>query len=282
MDLNKNTLSSIANKRDRLFSAEHFHQNFTILAAKRAEFEDEITQSIAEIDKLHYRLSKNEGNNNDEKALEEQKRKLFGLKKEMQFLDVIWDEWDDLTEPQLYNMREELFNEIWKLYPNQYDEQKKQWKELQNSLIQISEINKVQNLLLQLQEILLIILQTRAGVKGSGILRYVFGASPNAVIERHLFAAHDYILSIEQELKHGIQQCKSPPLQSLFQEIYNHLDNLKSHCKSVWGFRHIDTKIAESEKKLATTFELLQNYYSDYQLKAIELKKNLDDWLLEI
>jgi hypothetical protein len=270
----------IAEKRDHLFSAESFYRDFASIESTRIQLENEIAHTKSELDALQFQFN-DPHHNLFKKDLDQKRMKLNALKKEMQLLDIRWDEWEDLTEKQLYCMREELLNDIWALHPNQFELKKHQWNEFKTNLILSEEINKVQNLLQKLHHMLQTILMARSSVKGLGLWRYVLGISPNALIEKYLFAAHHYIESIEDELKKSINHSPSTPVQSLFQEIDGLLENLKKHCQSVWGFRHIDTLISNAEKNLTLQSASLQKYYAEHVSNAKELKNLLDEWLLE-
>ena len=259
----------LAAKRDRLFSAEQFHRDQAQLLAKRDELDEKILTAQNNLDKSI--------NNRD---LEQSKRELTLLKQEVRAVDSLLDEWDELSENQLYRMREELLNEIWERYPDQYSAEILLWNELKTTLILGAEIQTIRKLIDRLLEILHLILQERSGIKkGKGLLRYIFGVSPNAVIERHLFYAHDIILNALPDLKQAIHRSSQTALQPIFQAIYHEFYQLKDHCKAVWGFRHIDTVISSSEKQIALFSKELQEREQATQKRAVELKRELDDWL---
>lgn len=276
-------LSDLAIKRNHLFSAEQFYKHQAELLAKRDELEEKILTVKTNLDKIYFLLNKHENPDpTNHQKLEQLQRDLSHLKQEMQTIDSLLDEWEDLSENQLIFMLEELLNEIWNFYPNQYSAQILQWKELKTLFIQEAEIKKIRKLVDHLLEILHIVIQERSNIKGRGLLRYIFGVSPNAVIERHLFYAHDMILNALPDLKQAIHRSSQTPCQSIFQAIFDEFNRLKDHCKAVWGFRHIDRVISTSEKRISLFSKELQEKDKAAQKRAAELNKELHNWLYAI
>lgn len=262
--------SLIARQRDRLFSAEQFFADFSNLENKRIQLEEKISKLSTEIEKMAFFPEKN---------LEEEKQQLRLLKKEMQSIDIIWNEWEDLSEKELYGMRDSLFDIISQLYPNQYFLELEQWSIFKEGLIHQHQLKKIQSSLQQLHDRLKTVLKARAGVQGFGILKYIFGISPNLLIENQLQTIANFITSFEKELKSAILNCSHIFLTEIYAEIYKEIENLKIHCKSVWGFRHIDTVIAEYEKIIGMRCERLQTCHQEYEDHLIELKNKMDNWL---
>lgn len=253
---NQSHHSQIAAKRERLFSADYFHKNFTLLAAKRAEFEKKIAHAITEIDRHHHQLSKHHTTPASEEILYDQKRELFNLKKEMQDLDLIWDEWDELTEHQIQQMRNELFNEIWQDSPNLFKHQQKEWEELEHASTALEQIDKVQNALFKLHETLLIALNDHKST-----------AQQQSTIQTSL-------AKVEKELEKALINPSQSPLQLLFQQIQDHLHQLKEQRKNLVA--------PEFESKMILFAKLLQDYRIENQTKVDDLKESLDNWLREL
>ena len=65
-------------------------------------------------------------------------------------------------------------------------------------------------------------------------------------------------------------------------EIYEDIKRLKSQCNVVWGFKHIDNNIAQSEKQMEKASTDLQIHYQEVKAKADLMKKQLDQWLKQI
>lgn len=278
MDLNKIEFFDLEKKRAYLFQAEEAYKILPQLKTQRDEIERKILDAQKQIEKEFYQTSKKASFS----FLEELKGRLSHLNQEMKILDFTLDKWDDLNEYQLHILREELFLGIWKNFPNQYEENKLQWYALKTDLILNAEIKKVRKIVDQLSEVLQIIMEARASIKGRGIFSYIFGISPNTVIERHLLLAHEIITKAEPELKHAMHQSRNTDLYVTFQTISEVTDQLKDQCKTVWGFRHIDTTIAKAEKDITQLAIKLKNKQKAILNRADELKNQLDEWLKSI
>lgn len=274
MDTNQPIPFDIIKIRDHLFAAEKYHQNMGFLYSKRQEIENKIQFFQTQIDAFA-------GAQNPD-LLNFNKKELARLRSELHSLDAYLDEWEDIDEYKLYSLREELLNAIWEAQPESFAEQKWQWKEFKTSLILEKEIKQIKQIVEYLHIILQNVIQSRESGKGIGLMRYIFGVSPNAKIERNLLLAHDYILHSEPALKQALRASAQTFLQPFFQEIYEDLEKLKNHCTAIWGFKHIDVNIAAAEKKLMKASQELQMHYHEVKTKAENMKNQLDSWLLEL
>lgn len=277
--MNRNEKELISYRIERLLSAEKFFGSIQHFISRREYLETEIIRISGEIDNFHcYQQIDHANNHPSEKKI----NKLADLKKELKSLDFIWDEWEDLSENRLAEMYESLLNDIWNEYPDQYDLQKQHWIEFKKRQIQTSEINHIQDSLLELLHILQTIIKARASVKGIGVLRYIFGQSPNMVIEAHLHAAHNFIEIFKKELKTSMQKHSNHRTNIQWEELSKQLASLQDHCKTIWNFRHIDNTISESERKLASMLEFLRNHNEENRQEMIKIKKSLEVWLGEV
>lgn len=185
------------------------------------------------------------------------------LKNEMRRIDALLDESEDLTEEKLNEMRESFFNE--------HEEAKVCWQELKQCKCLATEIGKAERIVRTVLEVLRIVIKTRSEIKGKGLLRYIFGVSPNMIIERHLLYAGDFIKQNLPDLGNGL----GSDLEPLFEHVHIQLVELMNHCKKVWGFQHIDTAISNAEKEFTLISELLENHAKMNREEIQELEERL-------
>lgn len=252
----------ISKKFNELMGAEQAFQNQDFLLSQREALEDKIDTAKQAI-----------------KSYDHQSGALKEFKQELRRIDAILDEWEDLTALDLYTMRERLLNDIWENYPDEYEEQKQQWNELKTCFVLEIELFKTLDIVRPIQDILETILHTRSKIKGKGLLSYIFGISPNAIIERHLTHAGEFIRVKIPDLERSLQETEGLALYPLFRHVYNALSELSTHCTKVWGFRHIDTSIASSKKELAEKSEIMEQQLTEVRMKKDLLMKALNEWM---
>jgi|GEM_PF-4422995 len=274
MNLDQIKLTEIKKKKDYLFLAESIHPHLKKLLRQREELEKNIQEIQHQISTGFYHSSWQDPNPLDSD--------LKTLKQEIKKIDLILDEWDEPDEGRLVLMRENLFEEIWEQFSEQFEEQKATWNELKFLAFFEKKINPLQDFLDELTQILQGIRETRINMKGKGALSYIFGTSPNAIIEKYLLFAHELILKNLEPLKQISRHNLKHSEVNIFKKIYQTGNELKDECKKIWGFRHIDITIASHERALLNLSAQLKNLSKEIKEKGDDLRKDLDEWLNQI
>lgn len=216
-----------------------------------------------------------------ETALNEKKAHLKQLKKTCQQLDDLLDQTDELTEDQLADQQEALLMALWQVYPDQRPEQEAKWQERKRLELLEADIQVMAKILEKLHAQFALAIQARLSIKGRGLLNYIFGISPNMIIEQQLLSASSLIQSTLPLIEKMHQRHQTSADQAFFKELAEWLDHLKISCQSPWGFHHLDTVFTEAKQTLETHLDLLkksaQTMANRRQALANEIKGWIDD-----
>ncbi len=269
--------TEIEKKRDYFFLAQSFYPHLQQLKQQRNELEKQILDIKTQLSRKIF-----SGVTPQCLDFQELKEKLKKIQIDIKSIDHVMDEWNDLDESQLIAMRDDLFIEIWENFPDQFREQKNLWNELVIYQKIDQEINLHQQFLTDLTYILRNIRDTRVKMKGKGLLSYIFGTSPNAIIEKHLLFAHDLILTKQNLFENNPIQSHSYSYDDLIIKVQKVTNELKSECKKIWNFTHIDITIANCEKNILNTLDEINQFKQATETRLSEFNDALDEWLKNI
>ncbi len=203
------------------------------------------------------------------------------LKQDQGRIDHLLDTIEDLTEEGLEKKRLYLLEAMWEFYPQRRESQEVLWREMKGLEERERELEAIEELLQHLCEQFEKVIQTRKSIKGRGIFNYIFGTSPNLIIERQLLAAHG-LIHATLPLLHRTQEQRDKDLQPLFQEIYHVLQPLEVSCKSSWSFRHIDTIFTEAYHSLQKLSDSLHQKQKEILKKIKFLMEERDRWIQQL
>ena len=284
----KLSLSDLIKQRTELENAEQALKNRQLLIHKRESLEKAIVNLQEEIEEDFHQFH-NKGKTEGEayplfqNTLCEKQKHLRQLKQAEGKLDELLDQTEDMTHESLEQQRNQLIFAIWQLYPSQRKEQEAKWKEINHLRILDIELHGVEELHHRLFEHLSRAIQVRQSIKGRGILNYIFGTSPNMIIEQQLLGAHTLIVNTLPLLQKMIHESREKtPLHLLSQEIYAWLERLKTSCHSPWSFRHIDTIFSEAHGSVQKFLNQLKIEHDKLLQRIDVIKKEMEGWVQQL
>lgn len=222
-------------------------------------------------------------NDEKEKKLQnefnQKKESLKRLKNEQHQLDEWLDHVEDLTEDDLIQCRLQLLQSIWQEYPLLRDEQETKWNRLKQLTLIELELAGIGKILERIRGHIQIAIQARESIKGIGILNYIFGTSPNVVIEKQLKEidnlANDSAPFFQRILKNELTE----PLRLMIVELLQWLNELKKKCQQSWNFKFIDKLFNEVKSRLAYFEQEMTSCKNQITLEINHLNKEMNQWL---
>lgn len=267
-------------QRQALQEAERSFEKHQQLSQEREKLETTILHLQREIEREAYQFYQQvETSSHLERKQQEKKKHLQHLKRTQQEIDHLLDHTEHLTVESLEQQRLSLLYSFWQLYPSQRKEQEPLWLELQQLQMTEEKLKEIEQVLQLLCQELEEIIQARQSIKGRGILNYIFGTSPNIIIEHHLLKIHSIIQISCPMMQEIIQNPQNHLYDSLFQDIYVWLDHLKIPSRSSWSFYHIDTIFSEAFQNFKRLLVALQKQQNELLKRKDFLKKESQQWL---
>lgn len=200
--------------------------------------------------------------------------------KQSQFkIDQILDQIEDITEEFLVQQQQRLFQSLWQIYPHLREDQEAAWEEWNQSELLEAQIIGIENLLAQITEHLHIAIQARRSIKGRGLFNYIFGMSPNFVIERQLFGIHALIANAEPHIANILQQDSSKAVAEFLRHLLPWIEELKITCRKSWSFRHLDLFFAKTEPFLGKFMDEAKHLHEQAVLRRHSLSEEIRSWL---
>jgi len=276
-ELDPASFAKIQRRSEDFLLAEETYPYLKQIAAQREALEIKILNLQSKM--VTYKYSTGE---HHLKSLNQLQADLKVHHQQIRKIDHELDQWDELNEESLQKIRRALFLEIWNSFPQHFIEQETIWYQLEQKISFNRQFTPIQSFLEELLHVLKSVRETRIKMQGKGILSYIFGTSPNAIIEKYLLFAHDLILNHLQLIKELKQNAISKPIHLQLEEIYQVVEQLKDDCKKTWGFRHIDQTIATHEDQLSVLNSQIIEYAKKIQNEISYLNKELDNWLKEL
>lgn len=272
------------NQRQELEQAEYAFQNQEKWLKIRKEIEQAILLLTNEIEQEFHLLHQTgkfekERDGQFQENIDKKRQTLRQLKKEQHQVDLWLDQTEDLSENQLHQLRIQLLYSLWELYPAKREEQEKIWKRGNDLKILELELVGIERILVQISSLLSIAKQTRMSIKGKGIFSYIFGLSPNFIIEKQLLEITTLISQTDPLFQKifGLEQ--SIPLQHYFKELHAWLEKLQKNCAKSWSFKHLDILFSETEKEWISYTERLQHLKNQLNLEVKQLNEEFRSWL---
>lgn len=279
------SFSDLFQQRQALEKAELAFKNQKQWIQKREEIEKTMLQLQEEMEhdfyQRHQRDELEEAIPHFQMTLEEKRNRLFQLREELFQIDEWLDQTEDLTEESLNQQRSQLLHAMWQLYPEKRATQEAKWKEWNHLRVLEIELLGIEKMLERLSEHLNIAIQARQSIKGRGILNYIFGLSPNMVIEKQLFGIHALILS-SLPLFEKILYQNLHPSPKLLQDLLVWLEQLKNTCYKPWSFRHLDTLFSETQPILKQFLVSLREQQHQAALRIQTLNQEIQEWIQQL
>lgn len=272
-------------KREALQSAEHSFRHRQEWLQKREELELKIESLQHKIDQSFYQkyqTTQIQDKNTHLKSFEEERKQLLEWKRALIQIDRILDLSEDSTEDILHQQRFKLLQSLWEIFPQKKEEQEKNWKEWNHLKIIELELLGIDKLIESILEHLEIALKARQSIRGKGILNYIFGMSPNFIIERQLIEIQSLIKNSQHLFEKMLGQQTEHFLQSFLQKFVSWLEELKKSCSQSWSFRHIDTLYFETKSPLLQFRNQLETLREELQKKNLELEEEIHHWINDV
>jgi hypothetical protein len=277
--------SHLTQQRQALEKAEYAFKNHKQWLQKREEIEKQILQFQQEIEiELFKKYQKGELDQVSEEfhhALEKKRHQISQLKQAQQQIDEQLDQIEHLSEESLYQLRFHLLHMIWQLYPEKRIEQEAKWQEWNHLRVLEVDVFSIEKMLERLVEHLNIAMKTRQSIKGKGIFNYIFGLSPNSVIEKQLMGMQRLIESASSLFEKALQYSPDQSLTLLLENLRAWLEKLKITCNKPWSFRHIDILFAETIPLLDQFIRHLREQQERLAFRIHKLDQDIRNWTQE-
>lgn len=261
-----NSLPELRSLKEKLFQAELLFKRHATLLKQRDELDSTITKLESEHARQHL------------ESAEKMKRQLNECKKKRRDIDLLLDESEDLNESEIEIMREALLNLSFQSDPIQGQEQEKKWISLKILRRQEKDLVKVKEVCEKIRTILDTTIRTRQGLRGRGILSYIFGVSPNAIIAQQFLNGQRIAAASLPFLSH-LSDEPGNPSKELFQKIFLLINSLEKQFKAPWGFHHIDHVFTDALGKLKIYMDCLQTDSDLYENRIQTLEIEMHRWL---
>lgn len=279
------TPSDLLQQRQALEKDEWAFKNQKLWIQKREEIENAILKLKEEINKNFYQCHQTgtfdeETTLHFQHVLEEKNQQLRQLQKSQFQIDELLDQAEDITEESLYQQRFQLLHSLWQLYPEKREEQEFKWKEWNQLRILEVELLKTEKILERIVEHLSIAIRARQSIKGRGILNYIFGLSPNIVIERQLLGIHTLILNsvpLFEKSLHSYLHHQS--FYTLLQDVFTLFEHLKNASNKPWSFRHLDNLFSETKPPLQHLIQRSKQQKEQTSLQIQKLNEEIQEWI---
>lgn len=246
---------------------EEFHQIeqalklYPSLLKKREDLDNAISQLEKELAKKFL--------NSAQSTVDKAKALLSDLKKQRNEIDQLLDESEEFSEERSIKIKESLIALILKEYPDQQEVYQKLFYDFEVCLEKENSLLKVIDICQSMSHILEKAIEVRKSIKGSGILRYIFGISPNAEIE------HQFRMG----LRHAKESIPFLSQRKHDAEILLLFQHLEKQFQKPWSFSHLDSIYASSHQKLQLFINQLQRQLEENQQTKASLEKSMNDWL---
>lgn len=284
--MDKNKQSEIARLKEKLLQNEVAYQDHHRLLDKREELnrliqnrQDDLEKTLIQLHqnpRLEYEEAKtydklNNKINKDKALLEE-------LKQKRRELDHRLDKTEELTSESLDHLRLELTEFILQQHPEQREERQQRNQQLEEQKQLERNLERLHEALKKLHSIITAIHETRRSINGRGILNYIFGISPNMIIERHLNECARLIEATLQLLTRFKDENPHSAMIPLYEKLQAFLLKIQPHFKGIWGFRQIDTTFVEIQAELALHLNEFHQALINVKNKKNELEIEKEIW----
>jgi hypothetical protein len=279
--MNQFTPSDLFKLKQKLQQTKSTHDNHNKLIIKREEFQRTIDQLKEELENqkflLHLKEEK-EPKSVLQKEMENTAKRLEQATQEKRKIDHLLDDYELLCEEGAETLKEKLIEGLLELYPLQREEQLSREKNLLIYLQDRKNLSDLRSLGQELQTILHHVLATRQNIRGWGLLNYVVGRSPNAVIASSFQAGSSLI---EKELPYlkNLQEETESKERPFYTIWYLFLNNLNGHFKVRWGFRHIDQIIAKAQKELSLLLIATDEKVAQAEQEIERVQNEINSWI---
>ncbi|MBA3722884.1 MAG: hypothetical protein H0W88_10860 [Parachlamydiaceae bacterium] len=204
---------------------------------------------------------------------------LSQLVQKMRDLDHLLDESEELTEESLKEMERTLIRTLLELYPNENSKFENLSNRMEMTTNQVISLGSIKSQLVQIEEILKAVIQTREGIKGIGILKYVFGTSPNLIIARLLKEGGHIAQQSIKSLEDFVKNDNNNEIKFLFVEIIMFLKKLEPKLAGTWGFKTIDIDFRNSEKQIFQNILQLTSLERASEIEKQKAENELEQWI---
>lgn len=274
--MNQTIYCRLEEKRKQYLLAKQTLPLFIELSQKRLELENKKTA----LQKKREQFSFYQPNSLQKRA--ELKAFLKCLNQEISHLDHQLDQIEEIDEEGVKKMEKELLQQLCLHYSNEYQKQNHSWQALQLTSLIKEELNQLCTFIQEMIMHLNVIKEARLLIKKRGLFSYVFGASPNLIIEKQLLMMAD-LISKQSVLLTSLEDKKSVYSSifsfDLFQQT---LQNLKVECVKSWGFSHLEQKIFPYEQQLHHFWEKISLLIEQLENDIEKNQQLLSQWLIDL
>lgn len=271
--------------RNEFVIAEQTYNLKELLIEKRDELEKNILKLSDEVSEENLTLHQNETGNPEAlkqafDSLETKKLLLNRIKETLQQLDEKLDDYELFSMEMVLFLRHELIKAILEAHPDQKAHYEKLTSSLDQQLDHIALSNTLTDSLEQIEKKLEIIVHQRELVRRRGILRYIFGPNPNALITASLKDAYrlasNLIPKIEGELK---RYPEADDMKIALHECQTIVTELTSKATSKWGWNKIDQEIIPLYYRVHEQNEKMKKAGDLLKQKIQEAQNRVNQWI---
>jgi len=193
------------------------------------------------------------------------------LKTKMQELDTLLDTLEEFSTEHIETLQKRLIHAILNQYPDERLFIEKTSQGLTKTKAQTDRLQNLTHLTENTLEALDKALQAGKGIRGFGILSYIFGNSPTIVISQYLKRTEDFAketLRVIEDTHTETLDPLNPPLKLLYKEL-----------QLRWSFRRLDRVFTPIHDDLKVGLQFLKEKRQNAEEQQNALEKALNDWL---
>jgi hypothetical protein len=280
--MDKKNQSEIGFLKEKLYRLEQAYQEHDLLVSQREKLYFLIAKKQTHLEQLLYQLSQvNDPHSFNQQTAQIKKEGVLirELKEKQKDLDHQLDAWEEMNPEDLDRLQEELVNSILKVYPEYQEFYQQHQQQLQHIRELESQFYQLKETLVKLHSHLETVIRTRQSIKGRGLLNYIFGFSPNRIIEKEFQECSRLIDSTLPFLIHSRQENSHSNVEAIYAGIQLFLQNLHPHFKALWGFRKIDTLFTQAMHQLDQKLIALENERQQITQQRKNLEEENENWL---
>ncbi|NGX43577.1 MAG: hypothetical protein K940chlam7_01875 [Chlamydiae bacterium] len=271
--------------KQELMISEQAYNVVNMIYGKREELENQINTIKAEIEAETFALHRKRALGDEDfsemaNKLEEKKDRFQKAQETKRDMDAKLDEYDIYSREMILKVKNELVRAILECHPDQKTYYENLQETLESRLITANELQEILTTCQEIVQALKVAIEGRQSVRGGGLLRFIFGQSPNVTITKGLQAAEKLAHLGTSKLKESKAiSLGGSELKDLYTETTTALVKLQKITKKRWGYEKIDTEISPLVLEISALGERLQSLQDETSSEVKTTRENIDVWI---
>lgn len=267
-------------------NAQHAHDHWNQLIAKRDALENQIEQLHNQLDDNILQLHKAQHTNDSSsevlsQEIAQQQSLLATARQKKQEIDHLLDAWEASNTLTIEQLRTRLIDAILQFKPDQQSTYLHMHSSIEQVQSRSAELEEVCQICAKLIEVLDVAMQIRQTVRRQLIFSYIFGENPNVRISQQLQEAEKLSKAslARLETHRAYHQPADGDVKEAYAEINTLLHNLQIQCGKRWGFKTLDTTFKQTLVALIALHKRFQSMLHTISQVQQSLENELTDWI---